>query len=161
MHPSIEPVAQLYQTSDTLYQKALGGLDREQVLRRPGEQSNPLLWIAGHLAWTRVRLCGVLGAPVEFRWPEAFARGVRPGEMAGLPSVEEIQQAWREVSERLMKRLDELTEADLAALAPRPFPIADRTIRGAITFLAYHEGDHVGQMSFLRKWLGFPGLVDG
>jgi hypothetical protein len=161
MHPSIEPVAQLYQASDNLYQKALGGLDREQALRRPGEQSNPLLWIAGHLAWTRVRLCRMLGTPVEFAWPETFARGAHLGDMAALPSPEEIEQAWREVSERLMKRLDELTDADLAAAAPRPFPIADRTIRGAITFLAYHEGYHVGQMSFLRKWLGYPGLVDG
>ena len=161
MHPSIELVGQLYQTSDGLYLKALDGLDPEQALRRPSEQSNPLLWIAGHLAWTRARICGLLGETVEFRWPEAFARGARPGETAGLPSLDELRQTWREVSARMMQRLDALTEAELAATAPRPMPIPDRTIRGAVTFLAFHEGYHVGQMAFIRKWLGFPGLVDG
>lgn len=60
----------------------------------------------------------------------------------------------------MVARLEELTEAELSAPAPRSFAIPDRSVRGAITFLAYHEGYHIGQMAFLRKWLGFPGLVD-
>jgi len=161
MHPSIETVGQLYQTTDGLYQKALTGLDPDMALRRPGEQSNSVAWIAGHLAWTRSRLCGLLGVPVEFPWSDVFARGARPPEPEELPSLEEVRQAWQTISARLMTRLDELTEAELAAPAARPMPIADRSLRGSIVFLAYHEGYHIGQLSFLRKWMGLPGLVDG
>jgi hypothetical protein len=28
-------------------------------------------------------------------------------------------------------------------------------------FFAYHEAYHIGQMAYVRKWLGYPGLVDG
>jgi hypothetical protein len=35
----------------------------------------------------------------------------------------------------------------------------DKTQRGAIVFLNYHETYHVGQMAYLRKWLGYSQLV--
>jgi hypothetical protein len=59
-----------------------------------------------------------------------------------------------------MKRLDDLGEDGLVAPSPRSLPIPDKTIRGAINFAAFHESYHVGQMAYIRKWLGFPGLVD-
>jgi hypothetical protein len=59
----------------------------------------------------------------------------------------------------LSKRLEEIGDAELSAKCPRDFPIADKTMRGAITFLAYHEGYHVGQMAYLRKLLGKGQLV--
>ena len=46
----------------------------------------------------------------------------------------------------------------MSAPAPRDFPVPDKTIRGAINFLAYHEAYHLGQMGYLRKWLGKDSL---
>lgn len=160
MQDSIAPVAQLFDVSGVLYEKALTGLDREALLKRPGERSNPMLWIAGHLASSRYGLCAALGRPKEIPWGKLFFRGASLPDPGTLPEIGEIRQAWQEVSSLLMARLEELTEAELQAPSPRPFAIPDRSLRGAITFLAYHEGYHVGQMAFLRKWLGLPGLVD-
>ena len=161
MHPSIVPISQIFGVSTALYEKALAGLDRETLLKRPGTGTNPLLWIAGHLASSRYGLAGVLGRPREFPLGKIFSRGAAPGDLSALPEIGPIQEAWRDISALLMSRLEELTDAELSAPSPRSFPIPDGTIRGAITFLAYHEGYHVGQMAYLRKWLGFPGLVDG
>lgn len=59
MHPSIAPIAQIFGVSTALYDQALAGLDRKTLLKRPGAASNPLLWIAGHLASSRYGLAGV------------------------------------------------------------------------------------------------------
>lgn len=161
MHPSIGPISQIFGVSNALYEKALAGLDRETLLKRPAVGTNPILWIAGHLASTRFGLAGVLGRPREFPLGKTFFRGAALGDLSTLPEIGPIQEAWRDISSLVMSRLEELTEAELGAPSPRVFPIPDSTIRGAITFLAYHEGYHIGQMAYLRKWLGFPGLVDG
>ena len=159
MDPTIVPVAQLYAMDTPLYAKALDGLDREALLRRPGGQANGLLWIAGHLAGARCGLARLLGATVRFPWPRLFVRGAEAPGDDDLPEVAEIRRAWDEGSSAFLARLAEVGEAELEAPSSRPYPIEDKSVRGAIVFLAYHEAYHIGQMSLLRKWLGQPGLV--
>ena len=103
----------------------------------------------------------MLGRKLHRPWGEIFNRSaVRPPDEA-YPDLAVIRSAWNEVTTGLTTRFEELTDAELVAPSPRPFPIPDRSMRGAIAFLAYHEGYHLGQMAYFRKWLGFPGLVDG
>ena len=158
MHESIATVAQLYGVSGTLYERALDGLSREELCRRPGETTNPLLWIAGHLASVRISILGMLGAPREVPWGKTFFRG-SVVDVDALPGIEGIREEWRAVTEALTRRLEEVTPDVLEAASPKKFPIPDPTVRGAVTFLAWHEAYHVGQMSLLRRWLGLPGLV--
>ena len=66
---------------------------------------------------------------------------------------------WAGAGEQLMKRYEELTGEELSAKAPRDFPVPDKTIRGAINFLAYHEAYHVGQIAYIRKLLDKSSLV--
>ena len=160
MHPSVVPISQIFGVSTALYEKALAGLDRETLLKRPAAGTNPILWIAGHLASGRYGLATALGRQREVPWGRLFFRGAVLDDLSALPEIGPIQEAWRDISAVVMSRLEELTEADLSGPSPRSFPIPDGSLHGAITFLAYHEGYHVGQMAFLRKWLGFPGLVD-
>ena len=40
-------------------------------------------------------------------------------------------------------------------------PIEDKSIAGTITFFAYHESYDIGQMAYVRKWLGRGGIIDG
>jgi uncharacterized damage-inducible protein DinB len=158
MHQSIATVAQLYGVSGALYERALEGVSPEDLRRRPGEGTNPLLWIAGHLASVRISVCGMLGAPREVPWGKTFFRGsvVDPD---ALPGIDGIRQEWRAVTEVLTRRLDEVTADVLEAASPKKFPIPDPTVRGAVAFLAWHEAYHVGQMSLLRRWLGLSGLA--
>jgi hypothetical protein len=34
-----------------------------------------------------------------------------------------------------------------------------KSVRGGLVFLAWHDSYHTGQMGYLRKWLGYEGLV--
>ena len=161
MDPIVSAFAQFIGLNDHLIGKALDGLTEEEAWRLPGADSNPVIWIAGHVAASRSALVGALGGGVDLPWAARFGQKTQPDQAAGGPSLGEIRAAIATLTERLMERLAALTDADLARAAPRSFPIPDRTVRGMIVFLVYHESYHVGQLAYLRKWLGYPGVVDG
>jgi hypothetical protein len=39
-------------------------------------------------------------------------------------------------------------------------PSTDATLRGAIGYFSLHEAYHVGQMGYVRKWLGLSPIID-
>ncbi len=159
MHESLIPIASLYESSHTLFLKATADVTREQGLARVGPEANPLLWIAAHLATTRCGVAQIAGLDHARPWGRRFTRGTHVEDLAALPQMDEIRSAWGAVTEALAARLPHLTEAELAAPAPRDFPIRDKTVRGALGFLAYHEAYHIGQMALIRKALGLGSLI--
>ncbi|MFZ0391423.1 MAG: hypothetical protein WAN36_13270 [Calditrichia bacterium] len=62
---------------------------------------------------------------------------------------------WDTVSEKLIEKFPALSESNLSSKAPVNFPVEDETRLGEIAFLLQHESYHTGQLSLLRKWLGF------
>jgi hypothetical protein len=159
MSSSFAPSAQLYALNTRMYEQATDGLDRESSLKQLAPQANPILWIAGHLASTRFGIATMLGCERPMPWPKVFHRGAALADPGSLPELALVRQGWREISQVLVPRLAEVTDEELDAPAPRAFPIEDKSIRGALLFLTYHEGYHIGQIAYIRKCLGFPGLV--
>ena len=53
---------------------------------------------------------------------------------------------------------DTLTPEALAAPAPPGPPSPDGKVSGFIGVLAWHETYHLGQIAYLRSWLGHSGL---
>jgi len=160
MHASIGPVAEQFRITTNLYIKAMSGVSAAETMRRPGEQSNPLLWMAGHLTHFRSRLLTLLGVPRDFPWGSMFDTGSKVGPASQYPRPEELVALWEELSVLLMERLAVLTEADLAAPPAARVPSTDATLRGAIGYFSLHEAYHVGQMGYVRKWLGMSPIID-
>ena len=48
MDQAISTVVPLFRATDTLFHDALAGIERADLLRRPHDNSNPLIWVAGH-----------------------------------------------------------------------------------------------------------------
>lgn len=161
MEPVVLPFAQLLGVNDRLLGKALAAVKGEDLTRRPGPGSSPLLWVIGHVVASRNQLARIVGAGLELSWASLFARLSRFDETAANPSLAELQRVLGELSVQLQARLPALGEAELAAPSPTGLPTPDKTVRGAIAFLVYHESYHVGQLGYLVKWLGYPGIVDG
>jgi hypothetical protein len=160
MHASIGPVAEQFRITTNLFIKAMSGIDAEEGMRRPGELSNPLLWLAGHVTHFRTRLLTLVGVPREFPWGSLFDTGAKVGPAALYPKPEEITAVWEELSESLVQRLSTLTEADLVTPPSSRVPSTDATLRGAIGYFSLHEAYHVGQMGYVRKWLGRTPIID-
>jgi uncharacterized damage-inducible protein DinB len=53
-----------------------------------------------------------------------------------------------------------LTEEDLLAPPVARVPSTDATLRRAIGYFSLHEAYHVGQMGYVRKWLGRTPIID-
>lgn len=160
MDPVMAACINTYRTNDTLLAKALDGLTDDDAWKHPGD-ANPIYWIAGHIVVYRHRLATLLGVGNDWRWGEIFKRTSQPDRSVEGPSLAEIHEALLAPGEPLAAKLAELTELDLSPTAPVRLPTQDPSVRGMIAFFAYHESYHVGQMAYLKKWLGFPGIVDG
>ena len=73
----------------------------------------------------------------------------------------EFEAVWRSATDELVRRLGSLSGASLAAPSPPWLRTNDGTLLGALAFAAMHEAYHVGQMGFLRKWLGLDPIFEG
>lgn len=160
MHPSIGTVAEQFRITTNLFIKAMSGVDKDDAMRRPGELSNPLLWLGGHVIHFRTRLLSLIGVPRDFPWGNRFDTGSKVGKAETYPDPEELVAMWEELSELLVDRLGTLTESDLAVPPAARVPTTDATLRGAIGYFSLHEAYHVGQMGYVRKWLGMTPIID-
>lgn len=160
MNAALFPILEVVKLNTGLFEKALRDLDREALLRRPVAKGNPILWIAGHLTWSRYGMASFLGTKLDFPLPPVFAKGASVQTDALLPEGQAVLAAWREVSAALTQAMTDASDVQLVTPAPRPFPVADKSVLGALTFLTYHEGYHLGQIALLRKALGVARLVD-
>ena len=161
VEPSLAPVAQQFRETTRLYVRALDGVDRDALLTRPGPRSNPLIWVAGHLVQQRTRLLGALGPARQVPWDDLFGTGSMIGDLERYPGIGELDAVWRSATEELLRRLETISSSSLAAPSPDWLRTQDGTLLGALAFAAMHEAYHVGQMGFLRKWLGLDPIFDG
>jgi uncharacterized damage-inducible protein DinB len=155
---SVLLVSQQFDVSGGRITAALDGLSDHDFYRAP-EATNHMLWLLGHVTNTRLGVTIYLGASPERPWNELFSKGSQPGDRDTLPTISEVRDAWEAAGIALAAQFDAVTEAKLQETCPRDFPIADKTMLGAVAFLAGHEFWHLGQMVALRKWLGHGQLV--
>lgn len=141
-----------------LLEKAVAGIPAEQWLSRPGEHSNHIAWIVGHMLWARKALLGQLGATWQHPGLDVYARSAKIESGAAYLVPDALLAAWREASAELEKTLENVTEETLAAPAPPGPPSQDGKVSGFIGVLAWHETYHLGQLAYLRGWLGHPGI---
>jgi len=158
MDPVVASFAQLVGVNDYLLGKALDGLSAAELRAHPGE-ANP--WVdRGPHRGTRNLLAQALGGGSTCRGPRGSPRG--RSRRTTPPAIRTHRSCSRAqaTSADLMARFAQLGDDDLAKSAPREFPVRDKTVRGMIAFLVYHEAYHVGQVAYVKKWLGYPGVVD-
>jgi uncharacterized damage-inducible protein DinB len=152
--------AQLLSVNAALMARAVEGLSAEDVLRQPGEHGNPILWILAHAVATRGGLLAMLGATWDApAWARTFWRGSARPPADGYPPVSEVLATLNATSEALATALAAVTDEQWSAPSTQKFPVPDRTLRGDLAFFVFHETYHVGQMAYVRRWLGHSGLV--
>jgi hypothetical protein len=152
------PIAMIFAFSDSLVLQALEGLTHEELWRPLTTSNNPLLWVAGHIVQTRAMVLQILGEQVETGWGSLFDRGAKVGNPKEYPSGPEVARVMREISPRLHTALAALQDEQLNRPASLPIPGLS-TLTDELAFFALHDAYHVGQLAYVRKGLGYPGLA--
>jgi hypothetical protein len=151
-------IAGIFKLNTDLFKRTIQGIPPARLLARPADDSNHLLWITGHVVVHRARVLKLLGQEWSAAWEPLFVRGAKLAEDAQYPGIDEMGQVWDEVSGRVSMALAAASREALAAPVSKGMTL-DGKISGQISFLALHESYHIGQMAYLRKWLGFGQAV--
>lgn len=155
METDFRNITAIFKTNTEIVNKAIAGVEPEHWFKRPGDDSNHLTWMMGHLIIHRGMTLKFLGLDYDDKWSKLFARGSEHVADDQYPSVEEIQNAWQDVSSRLSTALRSTPEGVMTQGTPKGVPSFDGKLTGTVAFFAFHDAYHTGQVSFLRKWLGY------
>ncbi len=159
LNSRIAHAAQSYNQNASFLRQSVAGLSDDEWLRRPNDHSNHLLWIVGHVAWARTMLLARLEAPWTTPWMALYARGKKCVEGPDCPSPSTAMEAWNESCTRLLAAMEAASEELLSTPATQGPPSADGMLSGIVDFLAFHETYHIGQIAYLRSWLGHAGAM--
>ena len=159
METDITNVAGMFKFNTDIVGKAIADVEPEHWFRKPGDDSNHLMWVLGHLIVHRGRTLNILGADWDTQWASLFARGSERVADTEYPTVEEMRNAWKQVSAELSTALRETSADVLTKDAPKGPPSFNGKVSGTLAFFAFHDTYHAGQVSYLRKWLGYGQAV--
>jgi len=151
--PQIVQAAAAFRFNTNMLDKSFDSLSPEEWSSHPGS-CNCLLWVAGHIIWARSRVLSQLGVSWSRPWLAQFERGPKPANTPNYPDPAEVTAAWLDVKSALAASLEAASPEALAAPGPEKVPSFDGTLAGTLSFMAWHEGYHVGQAAMLRSWLG-------
>ena len=160
LSPRLTVASQSFNMNSSFLKQSLTGLTDEEWCKRPCDHSNNIQWIVCHVTWARAMVLARLGDKWSLPWMQLYARGQKCTDSPDAPSPRAVMGAWDEACERLNTAMEAATEELLDTPAPQPGPpSADGKICGIINFMALHETYHVGQLAYLRSWLGKPGAM--
>jgi uncharacterized damage-inducible protein DinB len=154
-----EQIALIFKLNNGLVTRVLEGLDDDDVWRRPGDAGNPIGWLVGHVTIVRSSLLAELGAPFDHGLGSVFSRGEAIKDRSSYPPRTAIEAAWHDTHARMRDAFAAITDAWLAEPSRgKPLPGA-KTMADRLSFLAFHESYHVGQMAYVRRLIGRSGVA--
>jgi uncharacterized damage-inducible protein DinB len=143
--------------------KLCAGFSEPQMLAQPAATDNHLLWQLGHMASSYAWFAKLLdGKPATLgeTYDKLFGSGSKPlADRAMYPAHAEIRRVHDEQYNRLVMAAAKMTDEDgLGPTAADAHGFATSKL-DALYKCIWHEGWHQGQISSLRRSLGFPTVM--
>jgi uncharacterized damage-inducible protein DinB len=161
-----EPLFRQFSLLTDWYLSVLENVQPADGRRTLGEHNNSLEWLAGHLLVTRCRNIARLDVQLE-PWPYLDAYlgptlpppGFRPFDKNRVyPSLAECAEAWERASKTFLTALQAADQHVLQTVLPISGPTGGNTLADFLLAAVLHESFHIGQMSIIRKALGYPAM---
>ena len=141
-----------------MLRRALEGVSADGALERPNERTNHMAFLAVHVLDARFFLLHYVGGSAENPFAELLDGASSIEEVSYFPGASEVLEAWESLEATLEERFGSLTDSELDAPSPQGFPIDDDSVLGGVAFLVQHDSYHVGQLAYVRKYLGHPAV---
>ncbi len=153
---TLQPVIESFKLQTRLFRNVIKDITGEHAQAHFAGSPNHIAWITGHLVSTRYMLASVLGLTEREPYPQLFGSGKGIQDNASYPSMEELGEGWESLAEKIMTRLESLSEVELQSDPPIQTPVSENTLRGFITFIVcHHEAYHLGQLGLLRRYFDY------
>jgi hypothetical protein len=137
----------MFKTNTDIVNKAIANVEPEHWFKNPGDDSNHLMWIMGHLVVHRGHTLKALGVDWDNQWAPLFARGTDRLADGEYPSADQMRAAWQEVSEHLATALQQPSADVLAKDAPKGPPSFDGKTSGTVLRISRHLSRRADQFS--------------
>lgn len=157
MNAAIAPLHLIVHLNTRLLKNCLADVSDEVAARVVAPGASTMIFIAAHLFDARIFAANIAGTVLPHPYPE-IAEAQRVQDISAYPSVGDFLVEWARVSSALLSCLESLSDEQLQAPSSRRFPVKDRTVLGALSFLIQHESYHIGQLSMLRRFHGFSAM---
>lgn len=130
--------------------KAITGIDRETADIQPEGFNNTIHWHIGHVLTVTEQF--MFGFPkksenLPVNYLELFANGTKPSDWPDqVPTLEELTLQLKEQ----LTRLKEIPSTSLGEALKKPF-LGLETYGELANMALFHEGNHLGQISAMKK----------
>lgn len=163
---TIEQMSKQYRLLTDWYISVLEDIKAEDSSKVIGENTNSLEWLAGHLIVARYRNILRLGQQVEpYKYLDTFVdQTLPPPNFSAFdgnkkyPSLTECIEEWSKYSKIFTDTLESADESILKTEIPLRGPTGGSTVEDLLTSVVLHETFHIGQMSIIRKALGYQAM---
>jgi hypothetical protein len=126
---------------------------------QPLPRSNHALWIIGHITTTDESFLVELAKRPADRfdaWKQIFFTGSTPKpNMTDYPRIAEVKECFAKSRGNIIEWFGSLSEQQLLAPLPEKMRMFAPTMAALMSSLACHEAMHAGQLTLVRKSLGF------
>jgi hypothetical protein len=164
--PSIDHLIKQYQITTSWFLSVLDGIDDKDGVKTLSDNTNSLEWLAGHLLTGRYRNMMRIGLQVEpYKHLDKFINQTIPppnaiafDKSSSYPTLTDSKSQWIKYADLFLERLKVIDENVLKITLPFQLPAGGNTVEDALVFMTLHETYHIGQMSMIRKVLGYPGM---
>lgn len=158
-----EMIAHSLRAACLMAHRFLDDLKPAEFLHQPCPGANCAAWIVGHLTCTAHRQLQFLKAanipplPAGFedRFAATKAMATAPGDL-GEPK--ELMRLFDAVHESLIAEVRRLPDTALAGPPPFATPLFSN-LGEAMNFMGEHIAMHLGQVTIIRRSLGYPPIV--
>lgn len=163
---TIEQMLKQFRLLTDWHISVLADIKTEDGSKVIGENTNSLEWISGHLIVLRYRNTVRLGRQVEpYKYADAFVDPTQPppnfspfDRNKKYPTLAECTEEWSKYSKIFTDTLESVEESVLKTEIPLSGPTGGSTIEDLFTSFVLHESFHIGQMSIIRRALGYKAM---
>jgi len=163
---SVETIIKQYTLLTDWFLSALEKINDQDGCKTINDQSNSLEWIAGHLITGRYRNIIRLKVQIEpYKYIKKFIDQTIPPPNAikfdkrnTYPSLTDSREQWASYGKTFLDTLNTLDEDILKNEIPFNVLSGGNKVEDVLTFMVMHETYHIGQMSIIRKALGYSAM---
>lgn len=155
MRPEMKSIISIYKTNSTLLTNSFAKVTEADSLKRPNKRTNSMIFIALHVLDARCFILTQIGLKTKNPFGKYVDWAKTIDEIITYPKLKKVLSEWKRIDRILVEELNGINSRKLNSDQQFEFPGGKKNIN-MLAFLAEHEAYHVGQISFIRKYLGYP-----